>query len=230
MSDKDTNILKELGINPQEVAKRQAQSSEFDSKSLSDLSQEEKELDVKLKRLELQERREKSEERVRKVTEKKREFQAKMKALAEELARRTAQQRGCSHRKGGTIQAGSHGKLPLEGGDADVYAVLKHQLPTGQWMIQCQRCAAEWYAADPFTGKPATVIGGITYKQALAFRTDNAPSKSCVFRYQDFRSDEQKEEESWKPARNERGEIVEDFLAKPTEEADGPSRPISRSR
>jgi hypothetical protein len=83
MSDKDTNILKELGIDP----KRQ---SEFESKSISELSQEEKELDVKLKRLELEERREKSEERLRKVTEKKREFQAKMKALAEELARRTA--------------------------------------------------------------------------------------------------------------------------------------------
>jgi hypothetical protein len=97
-------------------------------------------------------------------------------------------------------------------------------------MVQCQRCAAEWYAADPFTGRPATVIGGISYKEALNFRTDNTSSRSCVFKYEDFRSDEQKEEEAWKPARNARGEIVADILAKPiAEEADGPSRPVSRN-
>jgi len=219
MSDKDNNVLKELGIAPE-------RQSEFDSKTVAELSQEERELDVKLKRLELQERLEKSEAKQAKIAEKKREFEAKMKAISYDLARKRAMQRGCSHRKGGQIQAGSKGQLPLEGGDSDMFAVIKHQLPSGDWMIQCQRCGAEWLPADRFTGRPASIIGGITYRQALAFRSDNTPSKSCVFNFRDLRSPEQKEADAWKQPRNDKGELIEDDLGKPLAEQDGPPAPV----
>jgi hypothetical protein len=211
MSDKDKNVLKELGI---------GEASEFEGLSMSELTAEERRLDVELKRAELAERLENSEERKRKKRERKEQFEAAMRALGLELARRRARQKGCSHRKGGLA---SREGLPVEGGNGDSYALLKHQLPSGDWWVTCQRCAAEWYPEDRFTGRPATVIGGFTYKDALMAPTDNSPSKSCVFRLEDQRSPEQKAAQAWQPPRNEKGELVQDELA--ALPGDGPLQP-----
>ena len=199
----DAEVLKELGV---------GQTSEFDGLSASELTAEEKRLDVHLKKLELAERLEKSEEKKRKIRDNKERFEASMKRIAIDLARIAARQRGCSHRKGGLA---SREGLPVEGGNDDNYALLKHQLPSGDWMVTCQRCAAEWFPEDRFTGRPATVIGGFTYRDALMARTDNSPSKSSQFRFEDHRSHEEIEADKWLPPRNESGQPVQNEIAIP---------------
>jgi len=211
-----TEILKELGIGT---------TSEFDGLSANELTAEEKRLDVQLKKLELSERLEKSEEKRRKIQENKTRFEAAMRRIQMDLARIYARQRGCSHRKGGL--AGREG-LPVEGGNDDNYALLKHQLPSGDWLVTCQRCAAEWLPEDRFSGRPATVIGGFTYRDALMARTDNSPSKSAIFRLEDHRSPEQVEAEKWQPPRNEQGELIKDERAL-VPNSDGPLQPPAPS-
>ncbi len=208
-----TEILKELGVG--------AEPSEFDGLSASELTAEEKRLDVQLKKLELAERFEKSEAKREKIRENKARFEAAMQRIAMDLARIAARQRGCSHRKGGL--AGREG-LPVEGGNDENFALLKHQLPSGDWLVTCQRCAAEWTPEDRFTGKPATTIGGFSYRDALMARTDNTPSKSAVFQFEDHRTPEQKAADAWQPPRNEAGELVVDKRALPLG-GDGPLQP-----
>jgi hypothetical protein len=217
MSKKDekdihNDVLKELGV-----------TNEFDSVSTQDLTAEEKRLDVELKRLELEERREAQQKRYAKKATQKAELEAKMRAIALELARRETIQRGCNHKKGGVgKEAVIHGQ-----GTDENYSLLKHQLPTGDWFIQCQRCGGEWYPEDRFTGRPATVIGGFTYRDALMARTDNSPSKSSVFKFTDTRTPEQIEADAWQPPRNEKGEVIKDTRALPLNaEFSEPPQPV----
>lgn len=214
----DAEVLKELGV---------GQPSEFDGLSADELTREEKLLDVKLKKLEIAERLEKSEAKKQKIRENKERFEASMRRIAIDLARIASRQRGCSHRKGGVA---SREGLPVQGGNDDNYALLKHQLPSGDWMVTCQRCAAEWFPEDRFTGRPATVIGGFTYRDALMARTDNSPSKSSQFRFEDHRSPAQIEADKWEPPRDESGQPVKDEIAIPLN-SDGqlqPPAPVMR--
>ena len=208
--DKDNQaaILKELGIAP-------GQSNEFENVSSADLLAEQTRLDVELKKLELQDRLETMAAKKRKFEEKKREFDAQNKAITDELGRRAARQRGCSHRKGGTAMAGSRDPLPVGGGDADVYALIKFKLPNGDWWVSCQRCNAEWYPEDQFTGRPQTVIGGISHEQVLMFKTDNTSGESSQFRLEDNRTSGQIERDRWHPPVDEDGKEVPDIRALP---------------
>jgi hypothetical protein len=200
--DKDfhNDILRDLGV-----------TNDFDGVSTADLSAEEKRLEVQIKRLELEEKIEAQTKRRSKKLELKREFEAKLRAIQVFLAQREALQRGCNHKKGGVgKEAVIHGQ-----GTDENYALLKHQLPSGDWLIQCQRCSGEWYPEDRFTGRPATTIGGFTYRDALMARTDNSPSKSAVFKFTDTRTPEQVEADRYKPPVDEQGNPVKDTLALP---------------
>lgn len=210
------SLLKELGI--------RTTPSEFDSASVPELQAENLRLENEIKKLELAEKIENLAARKRKLAQKKSEFDAKNREILMELRRRAARMVGCSHRKGGTAVAGQRNPLPEGGGDADVFALLKHQLPTGDWLVTCQRCGAEWMPADRFTGKPATVIGGFTYKDALLARTDNSPSKSAVFKLEDHRTDAEIEADKWHPPVDEHGNPVKDIYAQPPNN-DGPLQP-----
>jgi hypothetical protein len=201
--DFHNDILKDLGVTP----------SEFDGVSTADLSAEENRLKVQIARLELEEKSEAQQKRKSKKATQKQIAEAQLEATRRQLAQMEARQRGCSHRKGGL--GNSREGLPVEGGDADVYALLKHQLPNGDWLITCQRCCAEWRPADKFTGRPETIIAGFSWKDAFMARTDNSPSKSAVFRFEDHRTPDQVEAEAWRPPRNEKGEIIKDTLALP---------------
>jgi hypothetical protein len=200
-------FLKELGITPGQ--------SEFENVSTQDLLAEQTRLDVELKKLELQDRIETMASKKRKYEEKKREFDAKNQAVAAELGRRATRQRGCSHRKGGTTVAGSRDPLPMGGGDSDTYALVKFKLPNGDWWVTCQRCGAEWFPEDRFTGRPETVIGGISHSQVLMFKTDNTSGGASQFVLQDDRTPEQIERDRWHPPVDENGKEVPDFLALP---------------
>ena len=91
-----------------------------------------------------------------------------------EIGKRNQRNReaNCTHRKGGMGLEGVHGK-----GNDPQYAVVKHQLPLGDWFIVCQRCGKEWRKSDPDNGGKPTK----GYDDALAFPTDNQPSGSSLF-------------------------------------------------
>jgi hypothetical protein len=217
----DKTLLKELGIDPEKP-------NEFEGKSTKDLEEENRRLDVALKQLELEDRVQTMAAKKKARDAKRAEYLAKTDEILKELARRAGRQRQCSHRKGGTSVRGQSMPLPYEGGDADTYALIKHQLPGGEWWILCQRCGAEWFPEDKFTGRPATVIGGFSWKDAMLARTDNAMSKSAVFVFEDNRSAEQKAADRWKPPVDENGNLVPDILALPPGQAGvlQPSAPV----
>jgi len=226
-TERDKELFAELGIKP-------GQPNEFDGKSDSDLAEEQRRLDVALKQLELTDRLETMATKKRVKDQKRAEYQAKSREILTELARRAAQQRGCSHRKGGTARSGSAKALPIEGGDSDMYAIIKHKMPTGQWWCLCARCGAEWWPKDKYTGRPATIIGDFTYEMALAARSDNTPSGSVVFQFEDFRTPEQVEADQWKPPVDEAGKPARDIYANPPNK-DGsgvlqPSTPVRATR
>jgi hypothetical protein len=94
------------------------------------------------------------------------------------LAQREATQSHCNHRKGGrgadAIQRGE--------GQAAEYAVAKHRLPHGKFMVLCLRCNKEWH--------PGIVVNGVVisvetpgYAEALNFPTDNTASGSSTFTF-----------------------------------------------
>jgi len=208
MSNPNDGLLKELGISA-------SPDDAFENVSTEDLAKEQMRIDNELKKLELQDRLETMAAKKRKLEEKKREFDARNQAIRDELGRRAARQRMCGHRKGGTTRAGQRDPLPPEGGDADVYALIKFQLPTGDWMVICQRCGAEWFPADPWTGKPETVIGGISHSEILMYKTDNTAGGASQFKFEDNRTPAEVERDRWKPPRDENGNEVPDIRALP---------------
>ena len=203
MANKDikenADILKELGID---------KASEFDGKTDSDLTAEQKRLDIALKQLELEDRLEQAQTKKRKKKEQREQFEAAMKALSTELRRRRIRQTGCSHRKGG-VGNRTEG-LPAAGGDSEVFAFIKHLLPDRTWFVLCQRCGAEFRDANRFTGEPATKIGDWTFEMALMARTDNHESHSSLFNLEDHRTPEQIAADAWHPPRDEAGNLIEE--------------------
>lgn len=224
MSTNQTNqddFLKSIGITP---------TNAFEGMSEAELKAANVRMEAEIKRLELEEKSEQLQDRKRKKQAKREEFEAKNRELLNQLARIAAKQRNCTHRKGGMGQGVGHPE-PISPGDSDVYAVIKHQLPNGDWLVMCQRCGAEWMPQDKWSGRPASVIGGITYKEALQFRTDNTPSKSCVFNFNDSRTDEQVEKDRYKPPVDDAGNPVKDMRALPPAESfDQPSSPVRKTR
>lgn len=69
----------------------------------------------------------------------------------------------CNHRKGGMGLEGM-----VSGNDTN-YAVIKHQLPTGDHIVLCTRCCKQWTKKDA------------DFASALSFPTDNQPSGSTLF-------------------------------------------------
>ncbi len=223
MNKQNDSILKELGINP-------GQANEFDGKSSKELLNQQTQLDVELKKLELQDRLETMASKKRKFDEKKREYEAKNRQLLDELGRRAARQRGCSHRKGGTTQAGSRDPLPAQGGDAEKFALIKFRLPNGDWWVNCQRCGAEWFPQDSFTGRPETIIGGISHSQVLMLPTDNTSGESSQFGLEDNRSSSEIERDRWHPPVDENGNEVRDIRALPPGAGSGRLQPPAAVR
>lgn len=89
----------------------------------------------------------------------------------------------CEHKKGGnltpnreSVENAAIDDRALLHGDSKMYALIKHELPTGRWMVVCQRCNKIWYSIDPVTDEPATP----GFEEAFNFPTDNTPSGSGV--------------------------------------------------
>lgn len=69
----------------------------------------------------------------------------------------------CNHRKGGMGLEGM-----IAGNDTN-YAVIKHQLPNGDWLVMCTRCCKMWKKEDA------------GFNAAIGFPTDNQPSGATLF-------------------------------------------------
>lgn len=213
--------LRELGINSEAT-------NEFDGKPTADLVEEQRRLDVEIKRLELDEKIEAMAGRKRKKEQKLSEFNMKNRQIAAELGRRASSQRICQHRKGGVTIPGTANPLPPEGGDSDMFSIIKHQMPGGEWVIFCSRCGAEWWPANKFTGQPETVIGGYSWRYMLAARTDNASSKSAVFNFEDRRTEADIEKDRWHPPVDDNGKEVPDTRALPIHGENEPPPAVRR--
>ena len=91
----------------------------------------------------------------------------------------------CSHRKGG------RGDAPggLSKGTSEYYALIKHQLPTQEWWLRCQRCGETFkpaYRENFPTGTEGQADfekADAKYKWALGANTDNSPSSSVLFKW-----------------------------------------------
>ena len=77
----------------------------------------------------------------------------------------------CNHRKGGRIWSDGKTIDPdwyAKGTDV-MYAVVKHRLPGGDWIVKCLRCLHEWLHDTP------------GYAEALKYPTDNRSSSGVLF-------------------------------------------------
>lgn len=74
------------------------------------------------------------------------------------------EQHSCNHHKGGVDIAGVRGQ-----GTHNLFSIVKHQLPTGDIMVLCQRCSKIWQPGDE------------NYYAMLNAPTDNTMSTSVQF-------------------------------------------------
>lgn len=120
-------------------------------------------LRLEKEKLELEALREQVEKSRREKEAKRLASEQQERAIKESQRQEELRQKICNHRKGG---------MGLEGmvaGNDTNYAVIKHQLPTGEFVVLCTRCCKLWNKKDS------------DFQAALAFPTDNQPSGSTLF-------------------------------------------------
>ena len=150
--------------------------NELDTKTNSQIATELELLAAEEKRLDLEIKREQvASIRAKRNTQLERARSAQI-AIKQYMAQRNAQQNSCSHRKGGT---GAEAFLRGQG-DSPYYAVIKHRLPHGMYMVLCQRCGKEWHPPVPKLGLEGTP----GYEQAITFNTNNSASSSATFLFE----------------------------------------------
>jgi hypothetical protein len=176
-------------------------SSEFDNdvvKTDAEVAAELAMLELEEKRLDLELKREAVAKNRAARSAKLEEARSKLLSIYQFLASRKASQDNCNHRKGGI---GREAVMQGQGTDA-MYAVIKHQLPNGVWSVTCERCHKEWkgeFRIGSVLIEPA-VPSKEEFVQAIAFPTDNSPSRSGQFyfnitpEYAQQLQDEQKKE------------------------------------
>jgi hypothetical protein len=104
-------------------------------------------------------------------------------SLSAEAEREKSTQDRCTHKKGGRGV-----EMMFAGNDAN-YAVIKHTLPTGEVLVACQRCIKLWRKPDPELNQRGASMEDRkryaremkSYREALAYPTDNEPSGSQLF-------------------------------------------------
>jgi hypothetical protein len=139
---------------------------------LSSLELEEKRLDLEIKRETVASIRAKRASQLG-------EARAKSLATRQFLAQRAAQQANCNHRKGGI---GHEAVMRGQGTDA-MYSVWKHKQPNGTWFVLCSRCGKEWHQEFRVQGR-LIEAGTPGFLDAINYPSDNSPSGSAVFNYQ----------------------------------------------
>jgi len=149
----------------------------FESKTNRELAEETVRLDNEMKALDLELKREQVSKLRSRISQKLENAKSRDLAIKNYLAQRNAQQEQCNHLKGGTgAEAFLRGM-----GDSPYYAVIKHKLPSGKYMVLCQRCGKEWHPADKFDKSIKETPG---YQQTLTWPTNNSASGSSTFLFE----------------------------------------------
>ena len=149
----------------------------FENLTNQQLADESAKIDAEMKALDLELKREQVSKLRSQISQKLENTKSRALAVRNYLAQRDAQQEACNHHKGGT---GSEAFLRGQG-DSPYFAIIKHKLPSGLYMVLCQRCGKEWHPADKFDKSIKETPG---YQQALSWPTNNSASGSSVFLFE----------------------------------------------
>jgi hypothetical protein len=149
----------------------------FETLTNKQLAEESAKIDAEMKMLDLELKREQVTKLRAATNQKLDNARARDLSIKNYMAQRDAQQSNCNHLKGGT---GAEAFLRGQG-DSPYYAVIKHKLPSGKYMVLCQRCGKEWHPADKFDKSIKETPG---YQQALAWPTNNSASGSSTFLFE----------------------------------------------
>jgi hypothetical protein len=98
--------------------------------------------------------------------------------LEQEQKTREQMQDNCTHLKGGILI-----NYAFSNGTDEQYAVCKHQLPLGDYIVKCLRCGKKWIQPkrEDFKAQFAFEAAYIQYREAVDFPTDNKTSTSIQF-------------------------------------------------
>lgn len=149
----------------------------FESLTNQQLAEETERIDAEMKQLDLELKRAEVTKLRAQINQKRDDAESRNKAIKAYMAQRNAQQDACNHLKGGTgAEAFLRGM-----GDSPYYAVIKHKLPSGKYMVLCQRCGKEWHPGAKFDSSIKETPG---YQQALQWPTNNSASGSSTFLFE----------------------------------------------
>lgn len=180
-------------------------------KPVSDIERETAELNLELAKLNLDEKkasledlRARNQDRAIRQMQLQQDRQAQGRTFAQQRATDESRWAQCTHKKGGSASARDMHVLHV-GGNGAQYAVLKHQMITGDIWVRCLRCGKTW--APPLkmnfffdekgnrvpevdiTGKKGKFdsvkfeAAKIDYMRAVQFETNNSMSGSVQCRF-----------------------------------------------
>jgi hypothetical protein len=149
----------------------------FETLTNKQLADESAKIDAEMKSLDLELKRDQVSKIRAAINQKRDDARSRSIAIKQYMAQRDAQQENCNHLKGGV---GAEAFLRGQG-DSPYYAVIKHKLPSGKYMVLCQRCGKEWHPADKFDKTIKETEG---YQKALQYNTNNSASGSSTFLFE----------------------------------------------
>jgi hypothetical protein len=149
----------------------------FETLTNKQLADESAKIDAEMKALDLELKREQVSKLRAQINQKRDDAASRNIAIKQYMAQRDAMQDNCNHLKGGM----GPDAFMRGAGDSPYYAIIKHKLPSGKYMVLCQRCGKEWHPADKFDKSIRETPG---YQQALAWPTNNSASGSSTFLFE----------------------------------------------
>jgi len=157
------------------------------------------ELQKQERELSIQEKRGTIGERLNKQKQKEQDRAMQGRVFAAQKREDDAKQNACTHKKGGTVSQRNLQVLST-GGNSPQYAVIKHQMITGDFWVRCLRCGKTWLppVEENFyfnaKGKQVAPVDGVfskekfekaeaDYRTAVQFETNNTPSGSVICKF-----------------------------------------------
>jgi hypothetical protein len=157
------------------------------------------ELQKQERQLSIEEKRGTVNDRLNKQKQKEQDREQQGRVFAAQKREDDAKQNACTHKKGGVVSQRNMQVLST-GGNSPFYAVLKHQMITGDFWVRCLRCGKTWLPpveenfyfsakgravapADGVFSKEKFEAAEVDYRKAVAFETNNTPSGSVICKF-----------------------------------------------
>jgi hypothetical protein len=157
------------------------------------------ELQKQERQLSIQEKQGTIHDRLNKQKQKEMDRQQQGRVFAAQQREDDARQGQCTHKKGGTVSPRDM-KVLHTGGNSQYYAVLKHQMITGDFWVRCLRCGKTWCPPvednyyfnakgkqvapkDGAFSKEKFDLALADYRKAVSFETNNSPSSSVICQF-----------------------------------------------